>query len=223
MVVFGEAASPVDRTPSSADALRLAAALDLTDARMTAILQGSWGTHAAILRGISPAQMLLVNPPPGVTSGEAFPSRARARGTVAPGWADAVAIDDGASDAITADSLRASLRGGGRLLAAAGGEIPPGFVKLARDGDVWVAEMDPSAAASPPVTLFRRAAHWTQRESSPTSTTLPMLRVFIAGGTGCVIGRRVVSRVEEARATRSSPRRAAGQDSRDSASSARTR
>ncbi len=158
VVVFGEAASPVDRTPSSADALRLAAALDLTDARMTAILQGSWGTHAAILRGISPAQMLLVNPPPGVTSGDGISIVRAPVAPVAPGWADAVAIDDGASDAM-ADSLRASLRGGGRLLAAAGSEIPPGFVELARDGDVWVAEMDPSAAASPPVTLFRRAAH----------------------------------------------------------------
>jgi uncharacterized protein YbaR (Trm112 family) len=158
VVVFGDAESPLDRTPSSADALRLAAALDLTDARMTAILQGSWGTHAAILRGLSPAQMLLVNPPPGVTSGDGISIVRAPVAPVAPGWADAVAIDDGASDAM-ADSLRASLRGGGRLLAAADTDIPPGFVELARDGDVWVAELDPSAAASPPVTLLRRAAH----------------------------------------------------------------
>lgn len=157
VAVFGDVASPVDRTPSSADALRLAAALDLTDARMTAILHGSWGAHAAILRGLSPAQMLLVNPPVGVTSGDGISIVRAPVAPVAPGWADAVAIDDGASDAM-ADSLRASLRGGGRLLAAVDTEIPPGFVELARDGDVWVAELDPSAAASPPVALSRRAA-----------------------------------------------------------------
>jgi uncharacterized protein YbaR (Trm112 family) len=157
VVLFGDVASPPDGTPSSADALRLAAALDLTDGRMTAILHGSWGAHAAILRGLSPAQMLLVNPPLGVTSGDGISIVRAPVAPVAPGWADAAAIHSDASDAM-ADSLRASLRGGGRMLAAIDTEIPPGFVELARDGDVWVAQLDPSSAASGPVALSRRAA-----------------------------------------------------------------
>ena len=84
----------VDETPSSADALRLAAALDLTDARMTAILHGSWGAHASILRGLSPAQMLLVNPPTGVTSGDGISIVRAPVAPVAAAWADAVALDD---------------------------------------------------------------------------------------------------------------------------------
>ena len=37
-------------------AIRLAAALDLTDARMMAVLHGAWGALAPIVRGFSPAQ-----------------------------------------------------------------------------------------------------------------------------------------------------------------------
>src|SRR5215831_21030830 len=71
VVWFGEAPpAAAERAPSSAEALRLAAALDLTDARMTAILHGSWGAHASVLRGLSPTQMLLVNPPHSATSGD---------------------------------------------------------------------------------------------------------------------------------------------------------
>lgn len=156
VALFGDAPVTPDQAPSSSDALRLAAALDLTDARMTAILHGSWGAHAAILRGLSPVQMLLVNPPLGVTSGDGISIVRAPVAPVAPGWADAVAIGRGASAAMAA-SLRTSLRGGGRLLAAAESDIPPGFAELARDDEVWVAELDPSAAAGAPVTLSRRA------------------------------------------------------------------
>ena len=156
VVLFGDVPAARDQTPSSSDALRLAAALDLTDARMTAILHGSWGTHAAILRGLSPAQMLLVNPPLGATSGDGISIVRAPVAPVAPGWADAAAVDRGATVEM-ADSLRASLRGGGRLLAAAEADVPTGFAELARDGDVWVAQLDPSAASGTPVPLSRRA------------------------------------------------------------------
>jgi hypothetical protein len=109
VVWFGDAPAAEDETPSPAEALRLAAALDLTDARMTAILHGSWGAHASILRGLSPAQMLLVNPPTGVTSGDGI---SIVRAPVAPvtaAWADAAALDG--ADAAIAESF-AALRGG---------------------------------------------------------------------------------------------------------------
>src|SRR5262249_6294151 len=113
VVWFGDVPAAAGDTPSSAEALRVAAALDLTDARMTAILHGSWGSHASILRGVSPAQMLLVNPPAGVTSGDGISIVRAPVAPVAAGWADAAALDRGADAAMT-ESIRASLRGHAR-------------------------------------------------------------------------------------------------------------
>jgi uncharacterized protein YbaR (Trm112 family) len=155
VVWFGDAPAAEDETPSPAEALRLAAALDLTDARMTAILHGSWGAHASILRGLSPAHMLLVNPPTSVSSGDGI---SIVRGPVAPvagAWADAAALDraGGAME----ESIRAALRGGGRLLARADADVPMGFSELARDADVWVALLDAGAVAGAPIAISRRA------------------------------------------------------------------
>jgi|SRR5215831_11844283 len=156
VVWFGDAPAAAEQAPSSAEALRLAAALDLTDARMTAILHGSWGAHAPVLRGLSPAQMLLVNPPNGVTSGDGVSIVRAPVAPVAPGWADAAALDLAAGDAMTA-SVTASLRAGGRLLGPAGAGLPAGFGELARDDDVWVAQLDSGAVAGPPIAISRRA------------------------------------------------------------------
>ncbi len=139
---------PRSETPSPAEALRLAAALDLTDARMTAILHGSWGAHASILRGLSPAHMLLVNPPTGVTSGDGISIVRAPVAPVAAAWADAAALDR--ADGAMAESIRATLRGGGRLLARADVPILPGFGELARDADVWVAQLDAGAVTGRP-------------------------------------------------------------------------
>jgi uncharacterized protein YbaR (Trm112 family) len=157
VVWFGDAPAAEAETPSSAEALRLAAALNLTDARMTAILHGSWGAHASILRGLSPAHMLLVNPPTGVTSGDGISIVRAPVAPVAVAWADAAALDRSGGGGAMAESIRAALRGGGRLLAPADAEIPPGFSELARDADVWVAQLDGGAVAGAPVPISRRA------------------------------------------------------------------
>jgi hypothetical protein len=154
---FGDAPVADDETPSPAEALRLAAALDLTDGRMTAILHGSWGAHASILRGLSPAHMLLVNPPMGVTSGDGISIVRAPIAPVAPAWADAAALDRSPEGGAMAESIRAALRGGGRLLARADAEVPAGFSELARDADVWVAQLYAGAVAGAPVAISRRA------------------------------------------------------------------
>lgn len=154
VVLFGDAPPGRDATPSGDDALRLAAALDLTDARMTAILQGTCGAHASVLRGVSPAQLLLVNPPPGVPSGDGV---SIVRAPVAPvvgGWADAAAMDGDASRPM-AESLVTCLRGGGRLLAPVAVGVPADLVEMARDAEVWVARLDREGAAGPPISLRR--------------------------------------------------------------------
>ena len=155
VVWFGDAQAAEDETPSPAEALRLAAALDLTDARMTAILHGSWGAHASILRGLSPAHMLLVNPPTSVTSGDGISIVRAPVAPVAAAWADAAALDR--ADGAMAESIRATLRGGGRLLARADVPVLPGFSELARDADVWVALLDAGAVAGAPIAITRRS------------------------------------------------------------------
>ena len=55
------------------------------------------------------------------------------------------------------ESLRAALRGGGRCSRARRPRSLPGFIELARDADVWVAQLDAAAAAGAPVAISRRA------------------------------------------------------------------
>ena len=154
VVLFADVPPAPDRAPSSDEALRLAAALDLTDARMTAILQGAWGANASILRGVSPAQLLLVNPPAGVTSGDGISIVRAPVAPVAAAWADAIAVDAHAAPSMV-ESLRASLRGGGRMLAPLDLDRPAGFEELARDAEVWVGQLDPSLVTSAPIGLRR--------------------------------------------------------------------
>lgn len=142
------------RAPSEEEAMRLAAALDLTDARMTAVLQGTWGAHAPILRGITPAQLLLVNPPVGITSGDGISIVQAETAPIARGSMSAVAFDESADGAMLA-SLLATLRPGGRVLGPVQVPVPPDFTELARDEEVWVARAS-SGSTSAPVPLRRR-------------------------------------------------------------------
>jgi len=137
------------------DAVRLAAALDLTDPRMVAVLFGWWGGYAPVIRGFSPAHLLLVNPPPGIASGDGVSVVRTA--TVAPiarGSMDGVALDSGGSLDMT-DSLVASLRGGGRVAGPVDLPVPVGAAELTRDDRIWVAER--SEAATSPLVSLRRA------------------------------------------------------------------
>jgi uncharacterized protein YbaR (Trm112 family) len=142
--------------PREADAIRLAAALDLTDARLTAVLVGACGALAPIVRGVSPAQLLLVNPPLGIASGDGVSIVQATAAPLARGSVDAVAFDAAASESMIA-SLVASLKGGGRMLGPAAAPLPEGLTELARDDDVWVAQLAPGAMSSP-VQLKRRPA-----------------------------------------------------------------
>lgn len=156
VVVFdSEAPRAADRAPREDDAVRLAAALDLTDARMTAVLQGEWAAHAPLVVGMAPAQLILVNAPNSIASGDGV---SLVRAPIAPlahGSVHAAAFDASASPEMIA-SLVASLRANGRLLGPASVPIPPGLTELVRDDEVWVAQMGASAVTSAPVALGRR-------------------------------------------------------------------
>lgn len=146
--------------PDEAQATRLAAALDLTDPRMTAVLSGAWGAHAPLIRAMSPVQLLLVNPPDGIVSGDGVSIVAGANITLATGSMDAVAVDASASPATVA-SLVSALRGGRRMLGPVDVAVPPFLNELVRDDEVWVAELDAGAVTSAPVlpTLRSRKAN----------------------------------------------------------------
>jgi uncharacterized protein YbaR (Trm112 family) len=154
VVHFADAQPAAPMMPLEADAVRLAAALDLTDARMTAVLHGAWGALAPIVRGLSPASLLLVNPPAAITTGDGISIVRAEASPVARASVDAVAVDAPASAAMTT-SLVASLRGGGRMAGPVAQPVPEGLVELARDEEIWVARLESSTAQGVPVQLKR--------------------------------------------------------------------
>ena len=94
--------------PTRREATRLAAALDLTDPRMTALLHRRVGRAcAADSRSMSPAQLLLVNPPDGIVSGDGVSIVLANTAPLATASMDAVAVDALVSDAVVA-RLRAT-------------------------------------------------------------------------------------------------------------------
>jgi uncharacterized protein YbaR (Trm112 family) len=151
-----EVRRPEADDPSEAQAVRLAAALELIDPRMLAVLHGSWGTHAPLVRGIAPTPLLLVNPPVEIASGDGISIIVAHGAPLARGSVDAVAVDGGAS-ADMAGALGSSLRGGRRMLAPAKLPVPAGFTELARDAEVWVAQLEAHAVTSAPIMPARRA------------------------------------------------------------------
>lgn len=156
VVVFDSAATrPAFVAPSEADATRIAAALDLTDQRMTALLVGECGAHAPLIRAMSPVSLLLVNPPEGVVSGDGVSIILASAAPIAASSMDAVAIDAHVSEAAVA-RVRATLRGGRRMLGPASRPVPAFLTELARDADVWVAQLDAGAVTSAPVLLSKR-------------------------------------------------------------------
>lgn len=143
------------RAPDELQATRLAAALDLTDPRMTAVLHGDWGAHAQLIRSMSPAQLLLLNPPHGIVSGDGISIVVADTAPFAAASMDAAAVDITASDAM-AESLRTCLRGGRRMLGPARMALPAFLVELVRDAEVWVGQLDAGTVTSAPVLPTRR-------------------------------------------------------------------
>ena len=151
------ATAPMPARVDEADAVRLGAALDLTDPRMVALLFGPWGAYAPIVRGFSPAHLLLVNPPAGIASGDGVSIvRTDSVAPVARGSMDGVALDSGASPQML-ESLAGSLRAGGRLAGPVALPLPEAAAELARDDRIWVAEQSEAGGATSPLISLRRA------------------------------------------------------------------
>ena len=157
IVYFDESIErPPYEPPNEAQATRLAAALELVDPRMVALLHGQWAAHAMIMRGLSPVPLLLVNPPLGVTSGNGISIVVASHVGIAATSMDALAIASDASDEMTA-SLLSALKPGKRVVMPASTTLLRDFNELARDDDIVVAELDAVAVTSPPILPTRRA------------------------------------------------------------------
>ena len=145
---FGDpAGQPADAAPSAELAMRLAAFLELTDARGFAVLCGRWGAQADQLRRLSDTPLVLVNPPLGAVGQDVSASMVVADALpVARGAARGAALDEGVSPALAA-SIVERVRDRGRVVGPVGMPLPPGVTELVRDDREWVAER---TAASPP-------------------------------------------------------------------------
>ena len=144
-------------SPDESAAMRLAAALDLTEPRKTALLHGVWGAHAQLVRGFSPAQLILLNPPPGTTSGDGVSVIVSEKVPLAQQSVDAIAVDESFSLEASGATTLPALKRGGRLLAPVSTAMPHGFNELARDDEVWVAGVADREIVSAPILPTRRA------------------------------------------------------------------
>jgi len=128
--------------PSPADTafgLRVAAFLELTDAKGFAILFGAWGAQLDPIQRVSDTPLLLVNPP-AQYGGE--PAGVMLCGDVIPlaqSSARAAALDAGMSAGQIESAVRA-VRTGGRLIGPSSMPLPAGVNEVARDDSLWVGE-----------------------------------------------------------------------------------
>jgi len=156
VVEFDAIVRPEYRAPTEDEVVRLAAALDLVDPRTIAVLQGSWGAYAPMMRGLSPVPLLLVNPPEGIVSGDGISIVLSRVAPLAAASVNAVAVDVGASNPMVA-SLGRALRGGGRFVGPISTPLPGDLVEIARDHELWVARLDAAAIVSAPILPTRRS------------------------------------------------------------------
>lgn len=131
--------------PSQETAMRVAAFLELSDARGFALLCGRWGVHAELIALLTETPLVLVN------HSIAAPVQHAAggiRGKTIPfaaGSARALAIDETSTREIIASGVRA-VRAGGRVIGPAKIAVPEGVTEIVRDETLWVGE---KTAASP--------------------------------------------------------------------------
>jgi hypothetical protein len=143
------------QAPSAEAAMRLAAFLELTDARGTALLMGRWGAHADQVMQLTEAPLVLLNPPAGPRSDVAATILARDAVPFARGSLRGAAIDAAMSAALL-ESAVGAVRPGGRLVADAALSVPTGVREIARDATTWVGEVTDSDNAPRLVSLSRK-------------------------------------------------------------------
>ena len=136
----------LDDGERAAEAMRLAALLDLSSAGGTVLLGGAWQGCADAVLALADVRVLLLDPP---RVPELRPEVSAVRGApmpVAAGGVRGVALDERTADPERVAAAARAVRPGGRLVAPVAAAVPDGVTELARDGRHWVAER----AAAPP-------------------------------------------------------------------------
>ncbi|WP_461412985.1 hypothetical protein [Gemmatimonas sp.] len=143
-------------TDASADALRLAAQLAVTDGLVPVLLAGRYASAGAELAALATLPQVWVNGPEHTAHPDVC-SVITVRGRVPFGveTLDGAAVDEAHADPGMLDSIVRAVRLGGRIVAPSSAPLPSGVRELARDDAEWVAEV--TTRASGLVELRRRA------------------------------------------------------------------
>jgi len=126
--------------PSDETAMRLAAFLQLTDARGAALLCGRYASHALLVAGLSETPLVLANAAPNVPP-DAGAAMILVRDVMpfAAGALRGAAIDEAVPPEL-ARSIVSAVRARGRVVGAATAALPAGVTEIVRDEHMWVAE-----------------------------------------------------------------------------------
>lgn len=143
--------------PSAGEAMRLAAFLELTDARGFALLCGRWGAQLDGIRRLSETPLVLVNPPGDFAGDAAGVLLCGNTVPFAPGSLRAAALDGDMPESMVVAATRA-VRLGGRVLGPATLPLPAGVAELVRDDQLWVGEKKAAPDAPPRLLSLTRGA-----------------------------------------------------------------
>ena len=125
--------------PNADTAMRLAALLDLTDARGFALLTGAWCAQLDGIQRISDTPIALLNPPGAMGGIPAGVIECGDRAPFAQGSLRAAALDADLTSALR-DSIVRAVSTGGRVLGPASLAVLPEVTEIARDDRFWVGE-----------------------------------------------------------------------------------
>lgn len=148
------AVAPSSVRPDAERAMRIAALLDLSDAQGFAVLAGSHGPLADVLRGVVPPHLVALNPTSPVATGQGTSALVIRDGIpLADATCRGVVLDAAHADATHLEAAVRVLQPRGRLVAPAATPLPHSVSELARDDELWVAERN----AAPPKLVSLRA------------------------------------------------------------------
>lgn len=137
-------------TPYAADALNIAALLDLRDSRGAVVLCGDAAFLADALASLTGVLVLVVNAPSGCATDHARLRAAHAL-PLGVGTMRGAYLDAAHSDGHWIDSAVRAVERGGRVVAPSHAPVPNDVQKLARDERVWVGEVKVAASGLVPL------------------------------------------------------------------------
>lgn len=132
----------LDDGERAAEAMRLAALLDLSSPGGTIVLGGAWQLCAAAVLALADVRVLLVDPPRAPDLREEVSAVRGAGLPVAAGAVRGAALDGRTADPARLTAVVRALQPRGRLVAPVDVPLPAGVTELARDDRHWVAERE---------------------------------------------------------------------------------